>query len=97
MLGVLYPYAQIVPKCNGYHSCVYILYNTLWRGLTELLILVNRQCEGQIRWDKRGSFSHVFFVSITEVLILMLKQGGVVGKENSVIMLTDWEIVEKKL
>ena len=69
MLGVLYPYAQIVPKCNGHHSCVYILYNTLWRGLAELLILVNRQCEGQIRWDKRGSFSHVFFVSVTEVEI----------------------------
>lgn len=53
----LYPYVR------G-HSIVYFIYNTHRRGLAELLILVKRQCEGQIRWDKRGSFSHVFFVSV---------------------------------
>ena len=46
MLGVLYPYAHIVPYAIG-KQCSYIIYNTLWRGLAELLILVHRQCEGQ--------------------------------------------------
>ena len=32
---------------SGVYSIVYIIYNTLWRGLAELLILVHRQCEGQ--------------------------------------------------
>ena len=57
----LYPYVR------G-HSIVYFIYNTHRRGLAELLILVKRQCEGQIRWDKRGSFSHVFFVSVFKLL-----------------------------
>ena len=43
-----------------------IFYNTQWRGLAELLISMERQCEGRIWWDKRGSFSHVFFVSVGE-------------------------------
>ena len=51
----------------------------VWRGLAELFILVNRQCEGQDEWDKQGSFSHVFFMSITRVLTSNAEAGRVVG------------------
>ena len=47
MLGVLYPYAHIVPYAIG-KQCSYIIYNTLWRGLAELLISLGRQCEGLV-------------------------------------------------
>ena len=47
MLGVLYPYAYIVPYAIG-KQCSYIIYNTLWRGLAELLISLGRQCEGLV-------------------------------------------------
>ena len=47
MLGVLYPYAMSIPYLIGKLSVVYILYNTRWRGLAELLISVKGQCEGQ--------------------------------------------------
>ena len=30
-------------------------------------------------WDKQGSFSHVFFMSITEVFTINAEAGGVVG------------------
>mgnify|MGYP003537980488 CR=1 FL=1 len=30
------------------HPVVYIIYNTLWRGLAELLISLGRQCEGLV-------------------------------------------------
>ena len=41
MLGVLYPYAHIVPYAIG-KQCSYIIYNTLWRGLAELLISLGK-------------------------------------------------------
>ena len=41
MLGVLYPYAHIVPYAMG-KQCSYIIYNTLWRGLAELLISLGK-------------------------------------------------------
>ena len=47
MLGVLYPYANGIPFCKGAYM-VYIHYNTRWRGLAELLISKEGQCEGQI-------------------------------------------------
>ena len=46
MLGVLYPYANGIPFCKGAYM-VYIHYNTRWRGLAELLISKEGQCEGQ--------------------------------------------------
>ena len=43
----------------------YISHNTLWRGLTELLISVERAMRRPRMWGKRRKvFSHVFFVSI---------------------------------
>ena len=45
MWGVLYPYACIIPYAWG-NNGAYIIYNTLWRGLAELLISMERQCEG---------------------------------------------------
>ena len=45
MLGVLYPYAKGIPFCKRAYM-VYIHYNTRWRGLAELLISMERQCEG---------------------------------------------------
>ncbi len=74
MLGVLYPYAHIVPYAIG-KQCSYIIYNTLWRGLAELLISLGRQCEGLVGGISGRSFSHVFLMSISQVLTLMLKQG----------------------
>ncbi len=68
----------IIPICECVsvrilRICHYIIRD--WRGLAELLISMERQCEGLIWWDKQESFSHVFFVSITVVLTLMPKQG----------------------
>ena len=86
MPGVLYPYVISVSLLLGLKLLWRTpLYNTQWRGLAELLILVNRQCEGQDEWDKQGCFSHVFFISISQVLTLMLKQGGVVGEKKVII------------
>ncbi len=41
---------------------VHISYNTQWRGLAKLLILIEGQCEGLMTKIGGGSFSHVFFV-----------------------------------
>ena len=41
---------------------MYISYNTQWRGLAKLLILIEGQCEGLMTKIGGGSFSHVFFV-----------------------------------
>ena len=46
-----------------------------WRGLAELLILVNRQCEGLTSGISKKVSPTSFFVSITIVLTLMPKQG----------------------
>ena len=73
--GVLYPYA-----CKSTRPAVYIIYNTQRRGLAELLISVEGQCEGLMTGISCRCFSHVFFVSISQVLTLMLKQGEVVGE-----------------
>ena len=74
MLGVLYPYAHIVPYTIG-KQCSYIIYNTLWRGLAELLISMERQCEGLMTGISKKVSPTSFFVSITVVLTFMPKQG----------------------
>ena len=80
MLGVLFPYATSVSLLRGctlsWHTK---LYNTQWRGLAELLISVKGNAKARL-WDKQGSFSHVFFISITEVLTFNAEAGRVVGE-----------------
>ena len=77
MLGVLYPYAHIVPYAIG-KQCSYIIYNTLWRGLAELLISLGRQCEGLVGGISEEVSPTSFFVSVTEVEIR--PNQGEVGK-----------------
>ena len=65
----------------------YILYNTQWRGLAELLILTERQCEGQMSGISKEVSPTSFLCpmwtgSITEVLTFNAETGRVVGKEN---------------
>ena len=43
-----------------------------WRGLAELLILVKGNAKARL-WDKQGCFSHVFFMSIPQVLTFNAK------------------------
>ena len=57
----------IIPVClQAKRSAAYIIYNTQRRGLAELLISMERQCEGLMTGISCRCFSHVFFVSIIE-------------------------------
>lgn len=75
MPGVLYPYAQIAPsRQRGSCGHTYIIIRDR-RGLTELLIPVEGQCEGLVGGISEKVSPTSFFVPINEVLTLMLKQG----------------------
>ena len=62
----------------------YIIYNTQRRGLAELLISVEGQCEGLMTGISCRCFSHVFFVSISNI-VLTAEAGGVVGIDSFII------------
>ncbi len=49
-----------------------------WRGLAELLISMEGNAKARL-WDRRGSLSHVFFISIREVIIFNAETGRAVG------------------
>ena len=76
MPSVLYLYAKNV-SVRIQRICHYIIRD--WRGLAELLILVKGNAKAR-SWDKQESFSHVFFISITEVLTINVEAGRVVGE-----------------
>ena len=65
--GCIISHMTMSVVCTVLHCCI-LLYNTQWRGLAELLISVHRQCEGLTIGISDESFSHVFFVSVTELL-----------------------------
>ena len=69
-------YPHVTWRTLSLHT-YYIIRN--WRGLAELLILVRGNAKAR-SWDKQGSFSHVFFMSITEVLTINAEAGRVVGE-----------------
>lgn len=65
--------------CRVYYTCMprvypHVTWRTLslhtyyiirnWRGLAELLILTEGQCEGQMSGISKECFSHVFFMSL---------------------------------
>jgi len=51
MQGVLYP-----DVCEPLYASDTFFYNTRWRGLAELLILIKGQCEGLIGGISDGKF-----------------------------------------
>ena len=55
-------------RMSSYLRLVHISYNTQWRGLAKLLILIEGQCEGLMTKIGGGSFSHVFFVPYLIIL-----------------------------
>ena len=57
-------YTRMLASQQG--PATYIIYNTQRRGLAELLISMERQCEGLMTGISCRCFSHVFFVSIIE-------------------------------
>ena len=59
---------------------VYLFYNTRWRGLAELLISMERQCEGLMTGISKEVSPTSFFISITEVLTFNAEAGRVVGE-----------------
>ena len=63
-LGVLYPIDCTMIVCFVW------VYNMSRRGLTALLILRERQCEGLTVGQAESGESHVFFISITNQLNL---------------------------
>ena len=65
MLGILYPYAW-----KPLLATLYDLYNTQWRGLAELLILIKGQCEGLIGGISDGKFTPAPFLFPSTNLIL---------------------------
>jgi len=62
MLGVLYSYAKEGLYVLHFFPCCILIHNTQWRGLAKLLILVYRQCEGQMIGVSDGSFSPTSFL-----------------------------------
>ena len=72
MPSVLYLYAKNV-SVRIQRICHYIIRD--WRGLAELLISMERQCEGLMTGISKKVSPTSFFVSITIVLTLMPKQG----------------------
>ena len=70
---VYYTYMRKMCPLRMLRICHYIIRD--WRGLAELLILVNRQCEGLTSGISKKVSPTSFFVSITIVLTLMPKQG----------------------
>ena len=65
MPGVLYLYAKSVsPRDVANTFAAYLLYNTqlAWAGW--VAYLVRKAMRRPSRWDKQGSFSHVFFMSL---------------------------------
>ena len=78
----------IIPVC---HKCIpivgpntfvaYTLYNTQWRGLAELLISIEWQCEG-LGCGISKEVSPTSFLFPDSMCELMPKQGGVVGERK---------------
>ena len=71
MLGVLYPYVWQPPLASSIST-----YNTQWRGLAELLILNEWQCEGRDDGISDGKFTPTSFLfPQINLIINPLRQG----------------------
>ena len=94
MLGVLYPYAIGISFCKGAYM-VYIYYNTQWRGLAELLILTERQCEGQMSGISKEVSPTSFLCPYgnrihNRSINLMLKRGEWQAKKRNGFIITNF-------
>ena len=78
--GVLYPYVSVRTVIG---SCCIFRYNTCWRGLTELLILIKGQCEGLYSEINGRMFLPRLFISVHILLTSRGRESRQAAKDNN--------------